>query len=104
MSYKLARLAFVLLIAFSLTNAGFAGQDDSSKSKKKPKNSDVENIGSRDINKGNILPLMSLEKEIALGQQIAAEVELQRLGTSGRTRVGSAGERPHDHPGGLRNL
>ena len=77
MSYKWARLAFVLLIAFSLTSAGLAGQDDSSKSKKKPKNSDVDNIGSRDINKGNILPLMSLEKEIALGQQLAAEVERQ---------------------------
>ena len=77
MSYKWARLAFALLIAFSLTNAGLAGQDDSSKSKKKPKNSDVDNIGSRDINKGGILPLMSLEKEIALGQQLAAEVERQ---------------------------
>ena len=62
MSYKWARLAFAFLIAFSLTNAGLAGQDDSSKSKKKPKNSDVDNIGSRDINKGNILPLMSYER------------------------------------------
>jgi len=73
----LARLALVLLIAFSLSNAGFAGQDDSSKSKKKPKNSDVDNIGTRDINKGNILPLMSIQKEIAMGQQLAAEVERQ---------------------------
>jgi predicted Zn-dependent protease len=77
MTYKLARLSVALLIAFTLANTGFAGQDDSSKSKKKPKNSDVDNIGSRDINKGNILPLMSLEKEIALGQQLAAQVERQ---------------------------
>src|SRR5437868_14014762 len=77
MSYKWARLAFALLIAFSLTNAGFAGQDDTSKSKKKPKNSDVDNIGPRDINKGGILPLTSLEKEIALGQQLAAQVDRQ---------------------------
>src|SRR6266571_7984829 len=77
MTYKSARLSIVLLIALLLANAGFAGQDDSSKSKKKPKNSDVDNIGSRDINKGGILPLMSLQKEIALGQQLAAEVERQ---------------------------
>jgi predicted Zn-dependent protease len=77
MSYKLVRLSVALLITFCLASAGFAGQDDSSKSKKKPKNSDVNNIGSRDINKGNILPLMSLEKEIAVGQQLAAEVERQ---------------------------
>lgn len=38
------------------------------------KNSDLENIGNRDINKGSI-NLMSLDKEIALGRQLAAEVE-----------------------------
>jgi predicted Zn-dependent protease len=75
MTYKLARFSIVFLIALLLANAGFAGQDDSSKSKKKPKNSDVDDIGTRDINKGNILPLMSLQKEIALGQQLAAQVE-----------------------------
>jgi predicted Zn-dependent protease len=77
MNYKLARLSLALLIAVSLANVGFAGQDDSSKSKKNPKNSDVDNIGTRDINKGNILPLMSLQREIALGQQLAAQVERQ---------------------------
>jgi predicted Zn-dependent protease len=83
MTYKLARLSVALVIAVSLANIGFARQDDSSKqsdsskSKKKPKNSDVDNIGSRDINKGNILPLISLEKEIAIGQQLAAQIERQ---------------------------
>jgi predicted Zn-dependent protease len=77
MTYKSARLAVALLIGISLANSGFARQDDSSKSKKKPKNSDVDNIGTRDINKGNILPLMSLQKEIELGQQLAAQVERQ---------------------------
>jgi predicted Zn-dependent protease len=83
MTYKLARLSVAVLIAVSLATVGFARQDDSSKqndsskSKKKPKNSDVDNIGTRDINKGNILPLMSLQKEIALGQQLAAQVEHQ---------------------------
>src|ERR1041384_7470657 len=83
MTYKFARLSVALFIAVSLANIGFAGQDDSSKqsdsskSKKKQKNSDVDNIGSRDIHKGNILPLMSYEKEIALGQQLAAQVERQ---------------------------
>ena len=78
MTHKLARLSVALLIFMSMATVGFARQDDdSSKSKKKPKNSDVDNIGTRDINKGNILPLMSLEKEIQLGQQMAAEVERQ---------------------------
>jgi predicted Zn-dependent protease len=80
MTHKLARLSVVLLIAVSLASIGFArqdGQDDSSKSKKKPKNSDVDNIGNRDINKGNILPLISYEKEIAIGQQLAAQIERQ---------------------------
>jgi predicted Zn-dependent protease len=44
------------------------------KSEKKPANSDVENIGTRDINKHSI-NFVSLEKEIALGRQMAAEVE-----------------------------
>lgn len=38
------------------------------------KNSDVDNIGDRNINKRQI-NFMSLEKEIALGRQLAAEVE-----------------------------
>ncbi len=41
---------------------------------KQQKNSDVENIGSRNINTHQI-NLISLEKEIALGRQLAQEVE-----------------------------
>jgi predicted Zn-dependent protease len=43
---------------------------------KKPKNADVDEIGNRNINKGN-LNLISLEKEIALGKSLAQEVERQ---------------------------
>jgi predicted Zn-dependent protease len=46
------------------------------KSKSKKKNSDVENIGSRNINKGSI-NFFSLEKEIQMGRQLAAEIERQ---------------------------
>jgi len=42
--------------------------------KKKPKNSDIDNIGNRNINKHQI-NFMSLESEIAMGRQLAAEVE-----------------------------
>jgi predicted Zn-dependent protease len=45
---------------------------------KAPKNSDIDNIGNRDINKGiGNINLMSLEKEIALGRQLSAEIERQ---------------------------
>jgi predicted Zn-dependent protease len=50
-------------------------KDDKSKGKK-PKNSDVDNIGARNINKGSI-NFYSLDKEIAMGRQLAAEVERQ---------------------------
>jgi predicted Zn-dependent protease len=43
---------------------------------KKPKNSDVDEVGNRDINKGN-WNFISIEKEIALGKQLAQEVERQ---------------------------
>jgi predicted Zn-dependent protease len=49
-------------------------KDKSKKSKKK--NSDVDNIGSRNINKGSI-NFFSLEKEIQMGRQLAAEIERQ---------------------------
>ena len=88
MIYKVVRFSVAVLIAISVTTFAFAGQDDATKAddqkrsdqkkdKNKPKNSDVDNIGTRDINKGNILPTMSLAKETALGQQLAAEVERQ---------------------------
>lgn len=41
---------------------------------KKKKNSNVEDIGNRDINKGSI-NFISLDKEIALGRELAAQVE-----------------------------
>jgi predicted Zn-dependent protease len=46
------------------------------KDKKKPSNSDVDNIGTRDINKHSI-NFYSLDKEIAMGRQLAAEIERQ---------------------------
>lgn len=46
------------------------------KNQDKKKNSDVDNIGNRNVNKGNI-NLISIEKEIALGRQLAVEIERQ---------------------------
>src|SRR5262249_48940143 len=43
---------------------------------KKKKHADVENIGNRDINKRSI-NFTSIEKEIAMGRQFAAEVDRQ---------------------------
>ncbi len=43
---------------------------------KNPKNSDIDDIGDRNINKRQ-LNMISLEKEIALGKQLAQEVERQ---------------------------
>ena len=50
------------------------------------KNSNVEDIGNRDINKGN-WNFTSLEKEIALGRSLATEIEKQ----------GEACQRSGDH-------
>ena len=48
------------------------------KAKGNKKNSDVDNIGNRNINKGlGSMNFVSLEKEIAMGRQLAAEVERQ---------------------------
>jgi len=49
---------------------------DKDKDKKKKKNSDVDNIGNRNINKGSI-NFISFDKEIAMGRQLAAEIERQ---------------------------
>src|SRR5438552_6451473 len=49
---------------------------DKSKSKSKKKNSDVDNISTRNINKCSI-NFFSLEKEIGMGRQLAAEIERQ---------------------------
>jgi predicted Zn-dependent protease len=51
-------------------------EKDKDKDKNKKKNSDVENIGNRNINKGSI-NFISLDKEIAMGRQLAAEIERQ---------------------------
>jgi predicted Zn-dependent protease len=51
-------------------------KDKDKKQPKKPKNADVDNIGTRDINKGSI-NFYSLDKEIAMGRQLAAEIERQ---------------------------
>jgi predicted Zn-dependent protease len=50
--------------------------NDKDKAKGKKKNSDVDNIGNRNINKGSI-NFISLDKEIAMGRQLAAEIERQ---------------------------
>jgi predicted Zn-dependent protease len=49
---------------------------DKDKDKGKKKNSDVDNIGNRNINKGSI-NFISLDKEIMMGRQLAAEIERQ---------------------------
>ncbi len=40
----------------------------------KPKNADIENIGSRDINKGTI-NFIAIDKEVAMGRQLSSEYE-----------------------------
>ena len=63
------RLAVVFVLALS-----FGGQAATAKSKKDPKK-DPEEIGNRDVGKG--INFYSIEKEIALGKQMAQEVERQ---------------------------
>ncbi|MDE2963329.1 MAG: peptidase M48, partial [Acidobacteriota bacterium] len=43
---------------------------------KAPKNSDLEEIGNRNVNKGN-WNIISIEKEIALGRQLSQQIERQ---------------------------
>ena len=59
-----------LTVVFSLGFFVFARQEIIAKQK----NSDIENIGNRNVNARQI-NFMSLEKEIALGRQLAQEVE-----------------------------
>jgi predicted Zn-dependent protease len=59
------RLFFLTLMIAAVTTLATA---------KDQKHSDIDNIGNRDINKGSI-NFTSLDKEIALGRQLAAEVE-----------------------------
>jgi predicted Zn-dependent protease len=90
MIYKVARiwivLSLVLLLAVPAPSFAQSGSDsqkdqnqkDQKKTEKKStkKNGDVDNIGNRNINKGSI-NFISLEKEIAMGRQMAAEIERQ---------------------------
>ena len=69
---KLTRIVMAIVLVVATSSPMAAAEQ------KKPKNADVENIGNRDINKGlGNLNFTSLEKEIALGRQLAAEVERQ---------------------------
>jgi len=89
MIYKVARvwitLSLVLLLAVaspsfaqSTSDSQKNQTDQKQKTEKKgtKKNGDVDNIGNRNINKGSI-NFISLEKEIAMGRQMAAEIERQ---------------------------
>jgi predicted Zn-dependent protease len=87
MIYKVARTWILLLLVVLLTvpasalaqdktNDAESKSQDESKKKSKKKNSDVDNIGNRNINKGSI-NFISLEKEITLGRQLASEIERQ---------------------------
>jgi beta-barrel assembly-enhancing protease len=92
MIHKVARIGLMLLLAFLVAlpytllaqdQSQSQTQSDKDKDKKdkdkpksKKKNADVENIGNRNINKGSI-NFISLEKEIAMGRQLAAEIERQ---------------------------
>jgi predicted Zn-dependent protease len=62
---RTARVFTLAVLMVALAGVGSA---------KQKKNSDLDNIGNRDINKGSI-NFTSLDKEIALGRQLAAEVE-----------------------------
>jgi len=92
MTYKLARLGLMFFLAMliavpfpllaqdqssSQTSSSKSSKDNSKdKEKGKKKNSDVDNIGNRNINKGSI-NFISFDKEIAMGRQLAAEIERQ---------------------------
>jgi len=80
MIYKVTRITVVFLLtllpaisASAQTNDAASAQtkEQDKKTQKKVKNGDVENIGNRNINKGN-LNFTSLEKEIAMGRALAA--------------------------------
>jgi predicted Zn-dependent protease len=67
--------AILVILAFGA--AGSAEQKEQ-QAPKKPKNSDIENIGNRDINKGS-LNFLSLDREIALGRELARQVEQEQM-------------------------
>lgn len=59
-----------------ITFLGYSAEATAQNSKDKKKNSDIDNIGNRNVNKGNI-NFVSLEKEIAIGRQLVVEIERQ---------------------------
>src|SRR5215467_7059937 len=61
------RLVLAVTLTFALATVGSAEG-------KKKRNSDIENIGIRDINKRSI-NFISLDREIALGRELARQVE-----------------------------
>src|SRR5262245_12268280 len=83
MRTRFFRQTIALILAFALANTCTLAQDsDKSKNKSSPKAlsktlDDKNNpalIGKRDINKGTI-QFYSIEKEVAIGRQLAAEVD-----------------------------
>ena len=87
MMHKVTRIGFALFLAFLIAvpfpllaqntakSKTTDSKDKNSEEKKnQKKNSDVDNIGNRNINKGSI-NFISLDKEIAMGRQLAAEIE-----------------------------
>ena len=101
----------LLTIVFSVGLGVCGRQSSSAKDLAKQKNSDIENIGSRDVNAGQI-NFMSIAKEIALGRQLAQEVERASklvdeggnerkiwLNGSWRSPVAKLGATPGSHAG-----
>ena len=79
MIFKVSRIwiAFFLALLLAVPSPALAqSKDTKPKETKTKKNGDVDNIGNRNINKGSI-NFISLEKEIAMGRQMAAEIERQ---------------------------
>src|SRR6266436_2277948 len=86
MIYKVGRtwMTLLLVAVLAVPYTALAQDKDQTKQdkqakekeKKSKKNSDVDNIGNRNINKGRI-NFISLDKEIAMGRQLSAEIERQ---------------------------
>jgi len=66
-----------IILAILAFAAGGSAEQKEQKAAKKPKNADIENIGTRDINKGSI-NFLSLDKEIAMGRELARQVEQEQ--------------------------
>lgn len=74
MHYRITRIVAGLVIAAFLVTSAFGEQEKKPKPKKKD-NSDIENIGNRNINKGWNLFVPSVEDEISIGRQVSKELE-----------------------------